>query len=179
MSEFEAPRWARDVDRLLSRAAREVGLLASVTPLDAPKERARLSAAFSAGGEAQPRWVYPRADRREVAGLLDMADAILRGAPANDSSELRALYGQRIGELDLEVQIATHAGVGDIGAFARLRFGSATASDARAASALGLPARAGRLERGVTDRLAFGLAAVTVASLCPAALINSSMDSSM
>jgi len=123
------------LDRALARAAREVRLLAAVTPLNLADERVRLARELERGGPAVPRFVYARSARSELRRALD---AMARAVPEEVSAPLSLLYRERIEELSVEAQIAESAGLPSLGALASARFSPAdpaTGSLARAVAA--------------------------------------------
>jgi hypothetical protein len=107
------------VERLVERAAVEVRLLASLTPANAPAERARLTADVRAGRAPTPRWTYaPRGDDR-LRRALEAADGALdrlAGAP------LAGQYRARARELLLELALCAAAGTPEVARLARERF---------------------------------------------------------
>jgi len=112
--------WLGPIERLVTRAAREVRLLATLTPLDAHVERARLVADMLAGRPAVPRWTYAPRVHEELWRALDAAARMLeRGA----ETPLDELYLARVRELSVEVALCAAAGTKQIGPLARQRFG--------------------------------------------------------
>jgi hypothetical protein len=108
-----------DLDRALAGAAREVRLLAAVTPLNLGDERIRLAEEIRRGRPAVPRFVYARSTRTDLRRLLDaLADAV----PDHVDGPLSSLYQERIAELSLEAQIAESAGLSSLAALANARF---------------------------------------------------------
>jgi hypothetical protein len=111
--------FTRSIARLLLPAARAVKLLAAVAPTNVVSERARLMAAFAAGGEATPRWAYARAERLDAEAMIITAERALARVEA---SPLRDLYAARIEELALEIALAGAVATPRFGALAFQRF---------------------------------------------------------
>jgi len=121
------------VERLVLLASREVKLLASLTPLDAHRERTRLVEALEAGREAAPRWRYVRAPHDDLRRALDDAE---RGLAEDAETSLDRLYLDRVRELALEAELCAAAGTPQVAHLARERFSPADEDVARQASAL-------------------------------------------
>jgi hypothetical protein len=121
------------VERLVLHASREVKLLASLTPVDAHRERARLVDALEAGREPSPRWRYAPVALDELRRALAAAERALA-----DEAEgpLDRLYLDRARELSLEAELCAAAGTSDLPRLARARFAAASETDARRASRL-------------------------------------------
>lgn len=116
-----ARRWARlaPIERLVERAAREVKLLASLTPIDAHVERARLTEDLGAGRRPTPRWRYARKVHGDLRHALESAE---RALARNASTTIERLYLARVRELALEAALCAAAGTRDISRLARERF---------------------------------------------------------
>ena len=106
------------IEQLIVRAAGEVRLLATLTPAEADRERARLTADLREGKSPVPRWAYIRVAHDELRRALDAAERALadRAAPQHE------LYRARIRELSLEAALCAAAGTHDIARLARQRF---------------------------------------------------------
>jgi hypothetical protein len=122
-----------EIDRALAKAAREVRLLAAVTPENLAEQRARIAGDLGRGDARAPRFTYARADRTEVLRSLD---AILRSAATAFHPRLAEVYVARIEELVLEARIAEAAGSPRLGELARARFAGGDAEAAVRASEL-------------------------------------------
>jgi hypothetical protein len=121
LAAFSARSWLAPIERLVTHAAREVRLLATLTPLDAHAERARLVAELRCKRPALPRWTYaPRADA-DLLRALDAAERILARSTDSPTDEL---YLARIRELSLEAALCAAAGTTQVGPLARQRFAS-------------------------------------------------------
>jgi len=116
----DLPPWLVRAERLLSEAVRTVRLLGSVVPRNAAQERARLVAAFEAGGSASPRWSYARTDHTSLRKALAAAAHRLGAEP----HPIAQLYAARARELEIEAALASEAGTNVLGALARARFRS-------------------------------------------------------
>src|SRR5580692_11211210 len=122
-----------EIDRALAKAAREVRLLAAVTPANLAEQRARIARDLERGDASAPRFTYARADRKEVLRSLDaIRDVARRALPPR----LAEVYLARIEELVLEARIAEAAGSPTLGALARVRFAGGDAETALRASEL-------------------------------------------
>ena len=121
------------VERLVAHAAREVQLLAALTPSGAHGERARLEADFLAGRRPSPRWTYAPVSHDELRRALDAAE---RALSASDDGPLHALYLARLRELSIEAALCAAAGTSDVGCLAQRRFAPSDAGMETAASAL-------------------------------------------
>jgi hypothetical protein len=128
-----APSGFGELDRALARAAREVRLLAAMTPQNLVEQRARLARDLGRGLPAAPRFTYGRADRTELRHALD---AMARLASTVLSPPLAGVYLARIEELSLEARIAEAAGTPRLGDLARSRFAEGDAKSAVRASEL-------------------------------------------
>lgn len=107
------------VERLVAHAAREVRLLATVTPVNAAEERLRLTADVRAGRTPTPRWVYAPREQTSLRHALEAAEGALdrlAGAP------LIAEYRARVRELCLELALSAAAGSREVAPLARERF---------------------------------------------------------
>jgi hypothetical protein len=127
------PRWLEPIERLVARAAREVRLLAALTPLEVERERARLVAALRSGGRAVPRWRYAPVGHDEVRRALDAAERLL---VPESHGPIEALYLARVRELSVEAALCAAAGTDEVPRLARERFAPLDGAVARAASAL-------------------------------------------
>src|SRR5689334_4500081 len=92
-------RLMRLVERLLVRAAREIQMLAALTPRDAQRERARLVDALRRGRPSTPRWDYAPAPHDELRRALSAAEHALE---EHAETPLDHLYLERIRELAVE-----------------------------------------------------------------------------
>jgi hypothetical protein len=108
------------IDRLVARAAREVQVLAALTPVEARLERARLIAQVRAGRPAQPSWRYAPVSHSALRSALEAAEAELAGRCA--ASPLEALYLERLRELCLEAALCEAAGTSAVAPLARVRY---------------------------------------------------------
>ena len=108
------------LDRLVARAAREVQVLATLTPVDAHRERARLVAAVCAGRVARPAWSYAPVSHGALRQALDAAEAELSKGPPGGI--LEGLYLERVRELGVEAALCEAAGTRAVGVFARRRY---------------------------------------------------------
>jgi hypothetical protein len=119
LAAFSGRPWLSAIERLVTHAARDVRLLATLTPLEAHTERARLVAELIGKRRALPRWTYaPQADD-DLRRALDAAERALAGS---NSSPLDELYLARIRELSLEAALCAAAGTRQVGPLARQRF---------------------------------------------------------
>jgi hypothetical protein len=118
----------------LTRATREIQLLAALAPLEAPAERLRLVQEFRAGRPAVPRWSYKPVAHDELRGVLDVAQRELSAAAGSDP--LVALHVERIRELSLEAELCAAAGSPKVAGLARARFAPRAPGCAEAASRL-------------------------------------------
>ena len=121
------------LEHALAAAAREVRLLAAVTPLNLSDERARLARELARGGPAIPRFVYAPSGRSD---LLSALDAMARSVQSEIGTPLGDLYRERIEELRLEANLAESAGRPSLGALASTRFSLPDAKAAAGASAV-------------------------------------------
>jgi hypothetical protein len=122
-----------ELDRALARAAREVRLLAAMTPQNLAEQRARLARDLGRGATAAPRFAYAGADRTEVRRALE---AMAHLASRVVEPPLAHVYLARIEELALEARIAEAAGTPRLGELARSRFAEDDAKSALLASDL-------------------------------------------
>ena len=127
------PGWLVPIERLVLAAARDVRMLAVLTPLDARRERERLVADLRAGRQATPRWTYARDDHDDLRRALDAAERALAREPARS---IAALYLARIRELVLEAALCAAAGTAELARVAAERFASAGGAEAHTASEL-------------------------------------------
>jgi hypothetical protein len=120
------------VERLIVRAAREIQLLASLTPIHAHRERARLVSELRARRRVLPEWTYVPVSHDELGRALEAAAQMLalRDDPLSD------LHLARVRELELEAALCAAAGTGDLDRLARERFAPKDPTVARAASDL-------------------------------------------
>jgi hypothetical protein len=123
----------RLVDRLLARAAREIQMLAALTPRDAQRERARLVDALRHGRTATPRWDYVPAPHDELRRALGAAE---RALEEHAATPLDQLVLERIRELGVEASLCAAAGTRDVARLAHERFGTASAATTAEASAV-------------------------------------------
>jgi hypothetical protein len=107
------------VERLVAHAAGEVRLLATLTPLNASEERARMTADLRAGRPPEPRWTYAPRDHGPLRRALEAADGALDRLPG---APLAAEYRARVHELCLELALCAVAGTRDVANLARERF---------------------------------------------------------
>jgi hypothetical protein len=128
------PELFAGIDRLLVRAAREVRVLATLTPLDARRERARLARELCSGTPTRPRWSYAPVCHDALRRALDQAEAELARGLSQDP--LGSLYLGRIRELSLEAAICEAAGSPALGPLARRRYEPGNADEGLAASHL-------------------------------------------
>jgi hypothetical protein len=128
-----APALLAPVERLLDHAAREIRLLATLTPRDAHLERVRLIDELRAGRPATPRWTYAPRFHDDLRRALDStAEELERG----DRTPLQELYRARARELSIEAAICASAGTIEVGRLAKTRFEALEEEVAKAASAL-------------------------------------------
>jgi hypothetical protein len=130
-----AERWGvvpPAIEQLVIHAAREVQLLAALTPVDAHRERARLVAEFCAKRSASPRWTYLPAAHDALRRALDAADRTL--SRSSDPGHL--LYLARLRELALEAALCASVGTPDVGRLSCERFAPIDAVVMSAASDL-------------------------------------------
>jgi hypothetical protein len=109
-------------DRVLSEAMGAIRLLGAATPRNAPQERARLVAAFTAKEPAVPRWSYARTDHSQLVRVLERLAARMAEPEDDTLAAVFSLYAGRARELALEAQIASSVGTDDLDKFARQRF---------------------------------------------------------
>jgi hypothetical protein len=120
-SESRVPLASRaSLERALERAARDVRMLAAVTPANLKGERARLLSALERGHAPLPRFVYAPVARTELRRALEV---MARMIPSVVGGELGEVYRARVEELDLEAQIAEASGTHRVGELAHARFG--------------------------------------------------------
>jgi hypothetical protein len=120
------------IEHLIVRAAREVQLLAALTPVEAHGERQRLVVELGQGRRASPRWVYAPVSHAPLRRALDAAETAL----ARSADPLHALYLARVRELSIEAALCAAAGTGDVAALARERFAASDPGPSRDASRL-------------------------------------------
>jgi hypothetical protein len=118
------PTFCAGADRALSRAASVIRLLGAVAPRNGDAERARVIAAFEAGGEARPRWTYSPSEQVELARELDAISLGLEAIWIGEGEPLAGVYAARAAEMALEARLASAAGKPEFGALARRRFGA-------------------------------------------------------
>lgn len=133
LAPVRSPDWLAPIERLLVAAARDVRMLAVLTPLDARQERERLVGDLRAGRQATPRWTYARDDHDDLRRALDAAERALAGERAPG---VAALYLARVRELILEAAVCAAVGTAELARLAAQRFASPDGADAPAASAL-------------------------------------------
>lgn len=122
------------VDRLVAHAAREVQVLATLTPLSARRERSRLVGEVAAGRTARPRWSYAPASHSALRRALDAAEADL--ARHRTAGGLEGLYLARVRELSLEAAMCEAAGSPALAPLARQRYEPLDEETPRAAAQL-------------------------------------------
>lgn len=105
--------------KALADAARDVRMLAAVTPTNLESERRRLLRELESSNTPVPRFVYAPAPRTELRRALE---AMLREVSSFVRDDLLEVYRARIEELDLEAQLAEAAGTRPLGEHARARF---------------------------------------------------------
>jgi hypothetical protein len=135
---MSAPRASREartgvpasIEQLVVYAAREVQLLAALTPIEAYRERARLAAELREKGSASPRWTYGAVAHADLRRALDAAERVL----VRCVGPLQALYLARVRELSIEAALCAAAGTSDVARLARERFAPCDPAIARAAS---------------------------------------------
>jgi len=130
-SSARRPEWLDPIERLVLAAAREVRMLAVLTPLDARQERERLVADLRAGRRAIPRWTYIRNEHHDLRRALAAAERALADEPP---AGVAALYLARVRELVLEAALCATAGTTELARVAAQRF--AGGMESRAASEL-------------------------------------------
>jgi hypothetical protein len=121
------------IERLVERAAREVKILATLAPIDAHRERVKLTDDLRAGRAPVPRWTYAPKSHDALRRALDAAEQTLA---TRGTTELGALLLARVRELSLEAALCAAAGTAGVARLARVRFEPADRSVAVAASAL-------------------------------------------
>jgi hypothetical protein len=109
------------IERLVTHAAAEVRVLATLTPVNALEERARLTAELRAGRAPVPRWTYAPRDHQGLRRALDAADGALDRL---GDAPLAGEYQGRVRELLLELALCAAAGTSDVAHLARSRFPS-------------------------------------------------------
>lgn len=120
------------IEQLVVYAAREVQVLAALTPVQAYGERARLAVELHERRRASPRWTYAPVAHDELRRALGAAERVLvRGA-----EPLQVLYLARLRELSIEAALCAAAGTSDVADLARERFAAHDSAIARAASDL-------------------------------------------
>jgi hypothetical protein len=107
------------IERLVAHAAGEVRLLATLTPVNAFEERARLTSDVRAGRAAVPRWTYAPRDHTTLRHALEAAEGALDRLPA---APLANEYRARVRELCLELALCAAAGSREVASIARDRF---------------------------------------------------------
>jgi hypothetical protein len=115
-------------------AAREVQVLAALTPVEARRERTRLVAQVRAGRTAQPSWTYAPTSHAALRSALEAAETEL--ARRSATSPLEGLYLDRVRELCLETAICEAAGTSAVAPLARARYAARDARVEQAASQL-------------------------------------------
>jgi hypothetical protein len=109
-------------DRVLSEAMGAIRMLGAATPRNAPQERARLVAAFTAKEPALPRWSYARTDHSQLVRVLERLAARMAEPEDDALGPVFTLYAARARELALEANIASSVGTDDLDKYARQRF---------------------------------------------------------
>jgi hypothetical protein len=108
------------IERLILHAAREVQLLGGLTPVQAHRERARLTAELRAGRPALPNWAYAPARHDELRRALEAGARTL--AQCNNAGPSWQLHLARVRELELEAALCAAAGTREFARLARERF---------------------------------------------------------
>jgi hypothetical protein len=129
----QAPPWLGHVELVLGRAAREVRILAALSPCEARRERVRLTLELRAGRRAAPRWTYVPRPHDELRRALAWAEDVLE---RSDLTALEALHLDRARELSLEAAMCAAAGERELAGLASARFQPRDPAVAQAASAL-------------------------------------------
>jgi hypothetical protein len=127
------PPWLAPIERLVAHAAREIQVLAALTPVDAHRERVRLVEALRAGRAPSPRWSYAPVSHTELRRALDAAE---RALERTADTPLERLHLDRVRELAVEGALCAAAGTGDVARLARARFAPPAAGVVHAAAAL-------------------------------------------
>jgi hypothetical protein len=147
----QVPGWLGPVERLVVRAAHEVQPLSALTPIDAHRERARMTGELSAGRTPEPRWAYVATSRDDLRRALDAAERTL----ARDATgAVERLYLERVRELVVESDLCAAAGTPAVAALARERFDARDAGVARAASETAAAWIAARAPRTTSEAIA-------------------------
>jgi hypothetical protein len=133
VSPLRPPGWLAPIERLVLIAAREVRLLAVLTPVDARQERERLVTELRAGRQPTPRWTYLRPEHDDLRRALDAAERALAQEP---STEVAGLYLGKVRELLLEAALCAAAGTSEVSGLAAQRFASPDPTETGEASAL-------------------------------------------
>jgi hypothetical protein len=120
------------IEQLVIHAAREVQLLAALTPVEAHRERARLGADLRAKRSAVPRWTYWPVRHDGLRHALDAAERVL----CRSSDPEHVLYLARVRELALEAALCAAAGSREVGRLSWERFAPRDLAVAGAASDL-------------------------------------------
>jgi hypothetical protein len=120
------------IEQLVVHAARQVQLLATLSPARAHCERARLTAELRARRSASPQWTYVPVAHDELRRALEAAEHAL----ARSADPRQELYLARVRELAMEAALCAAAGTPDVARLARERFAPFDPSIARAASDL-------------------------------------------
>jgi hypothetical protein len=120
------------IERLVTRAARDVQVLAALTPNAVATERERLVGELRSRRPIAPRWAYTPMAHTALRRALEAAERSL----ARDDGPLHVLYAERVRELLLEAALCEAAGTADVAQLARQRFAASDASAARAAAEL-------------------------------------------
>jgi hypothetical protein len=129
----QTPPWCTPIELLLVRAAREVRILAALTPCHVQRERERLVGELRAGRRATPRWTYTPRPHEDLRRALEAAEAMLE---QRGRTPLDALYLDRVRELSLEAAMCASAGTSALAPLARARFEPRGPGTARAAAEL-------------------------------------------
>jgi hypothetical protein len=117
---------------LVARAARDVQMLAALTPAGVAAERERLVGELRMRRRAVPRWAYAAVDHGDLRRALDVAEAALVRA----HGPLHALYLARVRELSLEAALCAAAGTPEVEGLARRRFAPVDRASLQTASGL-------------------------------------------
>jgi hypothetical protein len=122
------------IEKLLTRAGRDVQVLAALAPLEASTERTRLAQQLRAGGSLQPRWRYAPVSHDELRPALEAAERLLEVEASGHP--LGPVHLERVRELLIEAALCGAAGTPAVAGLARQRFAPREASCEREASAL-------------------------------------------
>jgi hypothetical protein len=113
------------IERLVTVAASAVRLLATLTPVNAPEERVRLTTDLRAGRAPIPRWKYAnhaRSSPGDPDGLRRALEAADGALDRLADAPLARQYQARVRELGLELALCACAGTREVSLLARERF---------------------------------------------------------